>query len=427
MNNFNLQGNNSAKLDFVKIIDNYKILHFDELPILYVGTNKFGNKIIGSHLEDDDDTQKSINIHTILSNKEFYNFMHHKVSYLELLKTSASIFIIENDYNNIDIKAYEFEFESIPVDYLPTENSFCPTLIRKNSFNFSISLKGKLADISKAVAEDVSKIQNLFADFLEERIRSLKGFNLSPKALLHPYADGSFKINFELGYNQKSNKNSNFFIEAAPIDSYIAEYINYLFDNFSNDNSIFLDDNVDFSEKLKSLEIKLNEVYEKGAVAKPSDLKKILKDDILKSASKFEQITEQIGDNFDSISISNNSDKGDFPLAFIDAEFSSKFQSSIEKIEVSKSNKIIDEYFKDYNICIYHLNTDSRIGNAYIMNLEKTSEMSKPKIIINGDDGLDHTKYTESLYLNQWIDVKAKATRVGDKFKLLEISIQASK
>jgi len=47
--------------------------------------------------------------------------------------------------------------------------------------------------------------------------------------------------------------------------------------------------------------------------------------------------------------------------------------------------------------------------------------MSKPKIKINGDDGLDQTKYTESLYLNKWISVKAKAKKVGEKYKYLDI------
>ena len=70
------------------------------------------------------------------------------------------------------------------------------------------------------------------------------------------------------------------------------------------------------------------------------------------------------------------------------------------------------------------MNTDTRTGNAFIRNLENEEEMSKPKIKINGDDGLDHTKYTESLYLNKWIDVKAKAKRIGEKVKYLEIEFE---
>ena len=48
--------------------------------------------------------------------------------------------------------------------------------------------------------------------------------------------------------------------------------------------------------------------------------------------------------------------------------------------------------------------------------------MSKPKIKIAGDDPLEESKFAESLYLNKWINVKAKATKIGDKFKYLEIT-----
>ena len=84
----------------------------------------------------------------------------------------------------------------------------------------------------------------------------------------------------------------------------------------------------------------------------------------------------------------------------------------------------VDDNFNEYKIYIYHLNTDTRTGNAFIKNLTKEDEMSKPKIKINGDEGLDQTKYTESLYLNKWITVKAKAKKVGDKFKELDIDYE---
>src|SRR5690606_7904412 len=109
------------------------------------------------------------------------------------------------------------------------------------------------------------------------------------------------------------------------------------------------------------------------------------------------------------------------PLAFIDIDYCKEFQSSIEDIEVSKKGLRIDNEFKEYKIYIYHLNTDTRTGNAFIRNVDNDEEMSKPKIKINGDEGLEQTKYTESLYLNKWISVKAKAKKVGEKYKHLDI------
>lgn len=421
MKEFNLNIKKLLKNDLIEIVSNYSVLHFDEFPILYIGTNKYGNKIIGSHLEDDDETKSIFTLHTILTNKEFHQFMNGKISYLEILKQSSSISIVDKDYKFKIRNAYDIDFQSLPIEYLPTEDSFCPSTIKEHSLIFSISLKGKLADLNKAIAEEVSKIQNGFTEFLEDRIKSLKGFNLMPKALLQPYAEGSFKINFELDVSQKGKKGGNLFLQLAPIDKYISDYIRYISENFVDDKDIFTSENIEFSEQLKELEKTLNEVYEKALVNKPENLNSLFKEDIIRSATKFEKITEQVGEHFESVSILNISQKDESPLAFIDAEFSKNFQSNVEDIEVSKKGMTIDDDYQDYKIYIYHLNTDTRSGNALIRNLDNEEEMSKPKIKINGDDGLEQTKYTESLYLNKWINVKAKAKKIGEKFRQLDI------
>ena len=423
MTEFNLHNKPLIKNDLVEIVSNYTVLHFDEFPILYIGTNKFGNKIIGSHLEEDDESKNILTLHTILTSKEFYQFMNCKISYLDILKKSDSISIVEKDFSFKTRKAYDIDFNSIPGDYLPLADSFCPSTVKAHSLAFSISLKGKLADFNKAIADEVSQIQNGFTEFLEDRIKSLKGLNLIPKAMLQPYAEGSFKINFELDINQKGKK-GNLFLHQAPLDKYIAAYIKYISENFSDDKEIFKNDNATSSDKLKELESVLNEVYEKALINKPENFNAILKDDILKSVNKFEKITEQVGENFESAEIINWFQTNETPIAFIDKEFSEKFHSDVEEIEVSKKGMTVDDNFNEYKIYIYHLNTDTRTGNAFIKNLTKEDEMSKPKIKINGDEGLDQTKYTESLYLNKWITVKAKAKKVGDKFKELDIDYE---
>ena len=424
MNEFNLNNKSLLKSDLIEIVENYSILHYDDFPILYIGTNKFGNKIIGSHLEEYDESQTILTLHTILSNKEFHQFINGKVSYLNILKNSNSISIVEKDYSFKTKKAYNIDFNSIPTDYLPLENSFCPKIVKSHSLVFSISLKGKLADINKAIADEVSKIQNGFTEFLEERIHSLKGINLIPKAMLQPYAEGSFKINFELDIRQKGKK-GNLFLQQAPIDKYIASYIKYISENFSEDKEIFKNNNIESSEKLKELEDILNDVYDKALINKPQNISSILKDDIIKSANRFERLTEQVGENFDSAAIFNIIENDETPLAFIDKEFSESFQSNVEEIEIHNKGATVDDNYKEYKIYIYHLNTDNRTGNAFIKNINNEEEMSKPKIKINGDDGLEQTKYTESLYLSKWINVKAKAKRIGEKFMSLDIDYEA--
>lgn len=421
MNEFNLHTRQIIKNDQIEIVSNYSVLHFDDFPILYIGTNKYGNKIIGSHLEEDDETKTILTLHTILTNKEFHQFMNGKLSYLEILKQSSSLSLVQKNFKFKIQKAYDIDFDSLPVEYLPTSESYCPLTIKAHSLAFSISLKGKLADLNKAIADEVSEIQNGFTEFLEDRIKSLKGFNLAPIALLQPYAEGSFKINFELDLRQNGKKGGDLFLSQAPIDKYIANYLSYISENFTDDKDIFTSENKDFSVKLQELETTLNEVYEKALINKPENLKAFIKDDIIKSTSKFEKITEQVGEHFESVSILNISQTDEVPIAFIDIDYCKKFQYSVENIEVSKKGMTIDDEFKEYKIYIYHLNTDTRTGNAFVRNVDNNEEMSKPKIKINGDDGLEQTKYTESLYLNKWINVRAKAKKVGEKFKHLDI------
>lgn len=417
---FNLDNKEMIKLDLIEIVENYKVLHFDEFPILYIGTNKFNNKIIGSHLEEDDDNQSIYTLHTILTNKQYHQFVNRKISYLNLLQNSNSITIVKKDFSFKIQKSYDIKFSDIPDDYRPTQESYCPELVKSHSYQFCISLQGKLADLNKAVAEEVSIIQNGFTDFLEDRIKSLRGFDLAPQATLQPYSEGSFKINFELNFNHKGNK-GNLFLQQAPIEGYISKYLNYLSEEFSIDNEIFKNPNLPVSSKLEELQSLLEQVYIAAVVNKPDDLRNFLKNDILKSAGKFEKITEQIGENFESASIFNISENEENSLAYLDREFSENFQKSMDEIEIAVKGATIDVDFKEYKIYIYHLNTDNRAGNAFIKNLDNPEEMSKPKIKINGNEGLDKTKFTESLYLNKWITVNAKAKKIGEKFKSLEI------
>lgn len=422
MKNFFIHNNDTIKTDIISIVDNYKVLHYDEFPILYIGNNKFGNKIIGSLLEEDDDNQCFYKLHTILSNKEYFDFISKKVSYLDLLKNSKSICLVIETYSFKIKKAYDYKFNEIPQDYLPMENSFCPSIISNNSLSYSISLKGKLADMNKAIANEVSKIQNIFSEFIEDRIKVLKGFDAKPQALLEPYSPGSFKINFDLEIKHQSKKPQLFF-QLANFDKYINQYINYLGTEFYNDKSYFINEEKP-SKSLKELEDILVELYENTQIKKPKDINQFLKKDLKKSISKFEKITEEVGENFISAEILNINPDFEKPLAFIDRDFSEQFQSVVEDIEISTKELFEDNDYNDYNIYIYHLNTDNRSGNAFIKSFNKEDEMSKPKFKIEGDESLETTKYTESIYLNKWIAVKAKAKRIGEKYKYLTIKYE---
>lgn len=413
----------TVKIDLIEIVDNYKVIHYDDFPILYSGKNKFDNFILGSHLDEDDDKKIIYTLHTILTPQEYFQFVSGKKSYLELLQNSSEIHLIEKDFNFKITKADNIDISLMPREYLPTAESYYPLKEENYSLKYSISLKGKLADKSQALVENVSNILYGFKEFIDIVINKLPNIKISSETLLNPSTIGSFKINLEL-FLKNIDDQKNVFFDLIPFNKYISHYIKYITSDFFNDIEIFKNHDLPTSKELEDLFIITNDLYDNAHVSKPENYFEYFKENILKSANKFEIITEQIGEHFSSASIENIIDSNEILLAYINKEFYEEFQNKIEEIETVIIGKDIDEEFKKYNIYIYHLNTDTRAGNAFIKNIDNESQMSKPKIKINGSEGLEQTKYTESLYLNKWIEVKAKATKFGNKFKRLEIEFE---
>ncbi|WP_419802181.1 hypothetical protein [Mucilaginibacter sp.] len=412
----------ASSLELINISSSYKVLHYDDFPILFLGVNKFGNKILGSHLEEDDDEKVIWTIHSILSNKEYYEFINKKKSYKELLKETTTKYLVKKGFNGKTLNAYSLEFENIPEEYQPLDSSFCPNYKKTFSFSYSLGLKGKVADLNRAIAEEVSNIQTAFSDFLEGRLKSLKNINLQPSAYLQPYSPGSFKINLELEFKHK--KGQDLFSPQIPIEEYIHEYVKYISTSIVKDKEQFINEVTEVSDEYNNLLVAFENLYIKGNLKQPESFEKELKDDLKKSLPLFEEITEQIGKNFDTIEFSNYNGQDEEFISIMDTNYSEAFQNAVEAIEVSKKLISIDDDFQSYEIYIYHLNTDTRQGNAFIRNLNDETEMSKPKIKISGNEHIEQTKYTESLHLNKWINVKAKAKRVDNKFKFLEIQYE---
>jgi len=412
-----------TSLELATISSSFKVLHFDDFPILFLGVNKFGNKILGSHLEEDDENKTIFTIHSILSNKDYYDFINKKKSYRTLLKESLTKFLVEKSFGGKALAAYALEFDNIPEEYQPLENSYCPDYKKSFSFSYSLGLKGKVADLNRAIAEEVSNIQTAFSDFLENRLKNLKNFNLQPAAYLQPYTPGSFKINLELEYKQ--TKAQDLFSKTLPFDEYVHEYLKYITTSIIADKDHLLkDDDLAISDEFKSLLIAFEKIYEVGHIKLPENHTKELKEDVKKSLPKFEEITEQVGKSFDSIEFSNYKGHDEEFISIVDTNYSEAFQNTVDEIEATKKNVVSDHDYKDYEIYIYHLNTDTRQGNAFIKNIEDQTQMSKPKIKISGNEHIEQTKYTESLHLNKWISVKAKAKRIDDKFKYLDIQFE---
>lgn len=410
----------SIKNDLPVIVSNYSTILFDEEPILFSGTNKYGNIILGSFVDEDDSAGFHRFFHALIDDATYSNFVHKKISYLEILKNEKTpIYVVDKKYDNSIINIFLIDFTEIPQQYIPLENSYCPQFNKEYGLEFVVSLKGKLADMKLALPSEISNIQNAFAKFLESSVKPLKTLSPSPLIYQKAYTEGSFRLNFSIDLNE----NSLFPLSQPLIGEYVTKYLEYCVSHLHDEANIIFKGKPISATNFTLLKDKLKSVYDSSQAKLPDNIEYVVKDELAASASSFSKITENIGMHFTGMEFLSKSGETDSPIGFIDDSYKgyySEITQVIEEVEVSHE----DDEPMDYTICIYHLNTKSRTGNAYIYNLGSDKEMSQPRITITGDDSLEGSKFTESLHLNKWIQVKAKAKRKENKFLRLTISYE---
>lgn len=110
--------------DEVQILSNYVCLHFDEMPILFTGYNQHKQIIIASSVDEDYILKINQFFYKIISKKLLENFKQRKINYLDLLKSSEEIFIVNKSFYNARIECYKTTINNIPIDHLPKEDSY---------------------------------------------------------------------------------------------------------------------------------------------------------------------------------------------------------------------------------------------------------------------------------------------------------------
>ena len=414
---FNINENKAFHSVIPDIVDNYEVLHFDEYPILYIGTNIDGNRIIGSLIWEDEESDIFYYFHSQVSSAIFNRFIYKKISYRELLFNATAIFVLKKDINNKILSRYNLSFQEIPSDYLPLPTAYCPTTNFKFGFEFSVSLKGKLADIHEAMIESVYSVTNYTASLIKEAVSSLYALKL--KAQIHqlPNTIGSFKINLKVDIPNYVNM----FISKDEIADYVNKYLKYCIDDLSDEINNSKNITIENEKKFEALSIIVQTMYDKGG-AKFN--REALAQHIMGNMPKIERLVEEVGNGFKEIEILSKTQNNntEMPIAFIDSYKKDKIEKIAEYVLLNSNDIKKDDEDKEYKICIYHLNTDSRKGNAYIYSDEEKTIMDKPLITISGKDDLSRSIYTESLHLNKWITIKGKAQRKNNIFTKIVIN-----
>ena len=123
-----------SKMPLIEHGQNNIVYDFDEnVPILFYGYNSFGNKVIGSLLGEDDENGFFRFIHAIVYDGLFYDFIKGEISYRNLLKATDSLFLIDESYNQQIQRIYAINLETVPKEFLPIEDSYCPSIHQQHS------------------------------------------------------------------------------------------------------------------------------------------------------------------------------------------------------------------------------------------------------------------------------------------------------
>ena len=112
----------------IAIKEGFKILHFDEFPILFIGKNDMQQVIIGSFICENDDDNTLKYFHSRVNNSLATKFLRRKISYIDLLKAASVICIVTKDYNDNILNIEEKNYSEIDKSYLPLPFSFCPEI-----------------------------------------------------------------------------------------------------------------------------------------------------------------------------------------------------------------------------------------------------------------------------------------------------------
>lgn len=427
---FDISLDHKTTSDLPVITGNYEILHYDEYPILFTGTNKYGNKLLGSLSYEDDENDLFRYFIIILDNKEFSDFYNGKSSYRDLILSSKDIFIVDKDINDKIVNRFFIPLDSIPTDYLPHESSFIlENKALSNSLNFTFSLKGKLADLHKALVHDVNTINQKIYAYLQESLDALSVFNLQPKIYSQPSQIGSYKLNFDIEFEQGEQA------KLVPINQKkIIEFINshliYIAYTLPDESSAFLEKHTENSKKFIALRNSFKEIFTSSNLEPISTISDILIDNINNSAEKLSEVTEYLKHNisFDTIEVGKISNKGNFTsIGYLLEDYKSSIAAKLLPQEKFSSDEIVsDNQPKSYRILVFRINRETGKGGARLY-IDDSEDFHKIQLnITKGDDDLSNSIFTKSLNENRVVTVTGVATILNGIYKKLECNIPTS-
>ncbi|MDQ1855771.1 hypothetical protein [Chryseobacterium sp. WLY505] len=419
-----LNSHNLSNSKLPVITDNYTVLHFDEYPILFSGTNAFGNKIIGSFCEEDYENDTLIYFSIIVSDEDYSDFFRKKISYRKLIINSSEIFIIEKSYNNKILASYILPIHQIPLDYLPMESSFIPDKYAiSDSISYSFKLKGKLTDLHKAIVSDVNNINSKIYDYLSEALQTLNVFGINPKVYSQPSTLGSYRLNYYINFTDSPQLNF-FEVDQEKVSEFVNLYFEYISKLLPYEKDGFIYETVQNSENFLVVKNSFESIFTSSHQEPLPTVSDILIDGIGNVAEKLVEVSEFIktNDSFNSIEVETISDGRYFSHGSIDINYKELIETKLSYGEVNYHNLTVesDSDPQPYRILVRRINTETGKGGGRLYP-DDTENYHKISLTVHmNQDDLSNSIFTKSLNENKVVSVNGIGTRIDGVYKKLD-------
>jgi len=419
---FSFSKDKKISSDVAQIHSGYKVLLYDEEPILYVGKNKYGSYVLGSSIDENFQENTEWHFHTLITFEAYRDFINKKITYLEILKESNDVFILEKSFDNSQIDIYQIKLSEIPEDYLPTLDSFCPEPYQhvEKHFSYSVQLDGQDAADNRVSPRALENILENYEKIFHTPISILGNYfgKLRVKSFVRAFSEGSFVINFDIKVDREEQQ-----VQLYELYTNLEEDINVLSEKYYGYCLNELPDeylNVITQESAPKFDEVLNEfkeLTEKTLSEVPENLPKRFIDETLKIPSVISDLTEFIGEGFESLELN-----GMHPISKIDTSYKNNYEKIVEVVE-NKTTEV-DDSLQRYTAHIYKLNVETRRGNANVRKEQDPDSMYRPRIFIKGDSPLENTKYTRSLHENRFIEILGVAKRRDGNIESIDITFE---
>lgn len=400
------------------IVKDYNVLvEYDE-DILFIGKNTYDNWILGSIIEEDEDRKRIYYFHSIIDYCTYIRFIKRELSYRQILIGSIETYLIEKNFDRKIENIYNILSEEIPPEFLPFENTYYPVKEKKYTLDYVVRLKGKLADLHKAYVEDLTEIQIGFEKLFKVAFSLIKDSNIKPTILQEALAPTSIRLGYELTFEK------GLFPIDVDIARYLSSFVEYALLYLPEESEIIFEKFESTTDNYNNLLNDIKKVNENCGVVLSGDQNERIKRKLYSGITELENIGAYIGTTCDEIEIYNRKGDSEEPIGIIDYKIKEEIENVLTKKNIFNEQIFKDTIINNYKIFIYHLNLETRNGNAIIFKDENKTEWDKPKIKIMGDEPLQKTKFTKSLHEKKEIEVKGFATKRGDDFKFIEIEFE---